>query len=77
MCGIINKLTVVDDSQQDVQDSTLLAQLAANYFVGGGPEKDVAKWYGKFSDVLMTLGWLLGDFKYEAVPLYSWRQRTD
>ena len=69
-CEIIERLTVPAGLQKDVQFSTFLAQLAANFAVGGGPEKDVTKWYNKYSEVLMTLGWILHDFKYATVPLY-------
>lgn len=51
--------------KEDVQNSTLLAQLAANTDVkkkGGTRESMVNAWYDKYVDVLNNVGWIVTGF---------------
>lgn len=47
---------------QYVQDSVLIAQLAANK--AADPEKDVEGWYRKYTEVLGHIGWIIGSFNW-------------
>ncbi|KAL6304759.1 hypothetical protein BKA93DRAFT_825635 [Sparassis latifolia] len=49
--------------KDDVLDSTLLAQLAANQ--AGGDDKD--KWYKKFKEVLENIGWVVESFSFTEI----------
>jgi hypothetical protein len=46
------------DARQDILNSLLLAQLAANHTVGEDKE-DVIRWYQTFLDVLQKTGWIM------------------
>ena len=48
---------------QDVQNSCLLAQLAANKKVPDS-EKDLVAWYKAYKDVLANIGWRITDFGF-------------
>ncbi len=55
------------ERQNDVLDSTLLAQLAANKKYDR--ERQTEQWYGYYREVLENLGWVVGGFgfqRYEA-----------
>ncbi|KAL6304726.1 hypothetical protein BKA93DRAFT_928312 [Sparassis latifolia] len=49
--------------KDDVLNSTLLAQLAANQ--AGGDDKD--KWYKKFKEVLENVGWVVQSFSFAEI----------
>lgn len=49
--------------KQDVLNSTLLAQLAANHAYDR--EKDTEQWYRKYSEVLQNIGWVTSAFGFE------------
>jgi hypothetical protein len=48
--------------QQDVLNSTLLAQLAANKAFDR--EKQTEQWYGKYKEVLENIGWVIQNFSF-------------
>ncbi|KAL6304757.1 hypothetical protein BKA93DRAFT_262096 [Sparassis latifolia] len=48
-------------NKEDVLNSTLLAQLAANV---ASPD-DKTKWYKKYKEVLENLGWVISDFTFK------------
>ena len=54
---------VPKQSQQDVLDSVLLAQLAASYEFDR--EKATEQWYRKYVEVLENLGWIIESFAFE------------
>ncbi|KAF8955827.1 hypothetical protein BDZ97DRAFT_2080309 [Flammula alnicola] len=58
---------ISEQNKQDVLSSTLLAQLAANakYDRFENPEK----WYEQYIYVLENVGWVVGNFKFDAHSL--------
>jgi hypothetical protein len=51
------------ESRQDVLDSTLLAQLAANHDFPG--EDELKEWYQRYIEVLNNIGWNISRKSYE------------
>ena len=63
LISFTDKLTGLQ--KEDVQNSTLLAQLAANTDVkkkGGTRESMVSAWYDKYIEVLNNIGWIITGF---------------
>jgi hypothetical protein len=54
---------VSSDNQDDVLNSTLLAQLAANKKFDR--EKDTPNWYKFYADVLGNVGWVIQQFSFQ------------
>ena len=55
--------------KQDVLNSTLLAQLAANKAFNR--ETDTVKWYAKYTEVLSNVGWDASDWKFTKFTTHS------
>ena len=53
---------VSSESQSDVLNSTLFAQLGANH--AHDRENDAANWYRYYQNVLVNIGWMITDFKF-------------
>lgn len=55
--------TVDKTNRQDVLDSELLAQLAANKVANRN--KEALKWYDKYREVLENIGWVIQAFQFD------------
>lgn len=60
LVSFVSSLT--GEQKQDVLDSSLLAQLAANKKYDR--ESDTDKWYKEYTNVMQMLGWVMQGFKF-------------
>lgn len=68
---------VTPQMQQDVLNSTLLAQLAAQKAAGGGPEKNPEVWYAKYREVLGNVGWVIKQFDMSKIDVAQFNNASD
>jgi len=61
--------------RQDVLNSTLLAQLAANHDYDR--EKETQAWYGRYREVLENVGWVIQNFSFTHQKLSGQTVRLD
>ena len=54
-------LTDITNLQQDVLNSNLLAQLAANATAGVGSDRDMERWHSKYTETLRAVGWRINN----------------
>lgn len=61
--------SVSKQHQDDVKNSLLLAQLAANKYCNR--EDNAAEWYKKYQEVLETVGWVVSGFSFEKFDAFA------